>query len=238
MIDLEEHAREIVARYPEGRSRSALIPLLHLAQERDGYVTKSGIEEIGGILGLSPAEVTAVATFYTMLHTKPKGQRVISVCHNLACTLAGAEDVIAALEKELGIESGETTPNGAFTLERAECLAFCDKAPMLQIDYDEMIGPLAPDAAAQIVERLKVGREGAASGAPGAQPTDLVDAAPRASAHSQSERPSAARQSVEKEEGWEIDEPVLVESISLSEEEENWLHPESGSAESDGRGNG
>lgn len=144
MTHLETLAPAILARYPEGRSRSGLLPLLRAAQENDGYVTREAIDDIAGILGISAAEVSGVASFYHMLKLAPKGRQVISVCHNLACTLLGAEDVIEALEERLGIRTGETTADGEFTLERAECLAACDLAPMIQIDYDEMIGPVTP----------------------------------------------------------------------------------------------
>lgn len=184
-VDLVQEAREIVARYPSGRSRSALLPLLHLAQRRDGHLTKEGIEEVAGVLSLTPAEVTAVATFYTMLHLEPKGRRVVSVCHNIACTIAGAEEVIDALTRHLGIEAGETTADGEFTLERAECLAFCDRAPMMQIDYREMIGPLNASGAVELLNRLK--------------------GAPAAPSH---------------------EEPLLIESISITHEEREWLHRE------------
>lgn len=157
MTDLSERAPDIIARYPEGRSRSAILPLLHLAQERDGYLTKEGMAEVGGILGLSAAEVYSVASFYTMFHLKPKGRRLISVCHNIACSLAGAERLIAALEDHLGIGCGETTEDGAFTLERAECLAACEMAPMLQIDHQMMVGPLDAEQAVSLVEGLPDG---------------------------------------------------------------------------------
>lgn len=150
MTRLAALAPAILARYPVGRSRSALLPLLHSAQERDGYVTRDAIDEIAEILQISAAEVSGVASFYHMLKLAPKGRRVISVCHNLACTLLGAEEVIDAFESSLGIRAGETTPDGEFTLERAECLAACDLAPMVQFDYDEMIGPITPADAARL----------------------------------------------------------------------------------------
>lgn len=193
-VDLAGRSEEITRRYPPSRSRSALIPLLHLAQRRDGYLTRSGIDEVAGILGLSPAEVTAVATFYTMLHMKPKGRHVVSVCHNIACTLSGAEDVISKLESKLGISCGETTEDGEFTLERAECLAACDLAPMMQIDYDQMIGPLTATQAIDLLERLE---------AEGERPATSEAAAGQAA-------PA-------------FNEPLLIESISISEEEEGLL---------------
>lgn len=154
-IDLAAEAKAIAAKYPPGRSRSALLPLLHLVQERDGYLTDAGMAEVAEILGLSTADVRSVATFYTMYYLKPKGRSVISVCHNIACTLMGAERVVDALESRLGIRCGQTTPDGAVTLERVECLAACDLAPMLQVDHDRMIGPIDPTDIAEVIALAK-----------------------------------------------------------------------------------
>jgi NADH-quinone oxidoreductase subunit E len=132
------------------------MPLLRLAQERDGWVTAEAMAEIGDILGLSSAEVLAVASFYSMYHLKPKGRHVISVCHNLACNLMGAERVIEHLEDTLGVDSeGETTADGAFTLERAECLAACDAAPCLQVDYDALHAKVTPESVEALVGELR-----------------------------------------------------------------------------------
>lgn len=145
-----------------------MIPLLHAAQERDGYVTDTAMEEIGQILGLTSAEVLSVASFYTMFHLKPKGEHVVGICHNMACALNGAERVIAAVEGHLGIECGHTTPDGKVTLERHECLAACDKAPMIQVDYDQMFGPLSPEAAVELVGKVARGD------VPEAQPSEAA----------------------------------------------------------------
>ncbi|MEO7803088.1 MAG: NADH-quinone oxidoreductase subunit NuoE [Actinomycetota bacterium] len=155
MIDLKRQATEIVERYPEGRSRSALLPLLHRAQERDGYLSEDAMVEVASILKLTTAEVRSVATFYSMYHLKPKGRHVISVCHNIACSLKGAEQLIDGIEKHLGIVPGETTSDGVFTLERVECLAFCDRAPMLQVDYDTMHGPVHAHSVETLLSRLE-----------------------------------------------------------------------------------
>lgn len=155
---LAEPAREILARYPEGHQRSAVMPLLRLAQERDGHVTQEAMHEIAAILGLTPAEVLAVATFYSTYHLKPKGRHVISVCHNLSCSLMGAEEILEHLEETLGVGSeGDTTPDGAFTLERAECLATCDIAPCVQVDYDRMLGPVTPHQVDALLAELRGG---------------------------------------------------------------------------------
>lgn len=154
-IRLAAEATKLIERYPPGRSRSALVPLLHLVQERDGYVTEEGMTEVAEILEITSAQVRSVATFYTMFHLKPKGRHVIGVCQNLACTLNGAEDLIDSVERHLGIKCGETTRDGQFTLERAECLAACDLAPMLQIDYQTMHGPLSGHAAVTLIESVR-----------------------------------------------------------------------------------
>ena len=149
----------IIARYPEGRSRSALLPLAHLVQRRDGYVTPEGMRQVADVLGLTLAEVRSVISFYTMFHLKPKGRHTVSVCHNIACSMRGAESVISALESRLGVECGETSSDGEITLERAECLAACDLAPMLQIDYDEVVGPLALESVSSVIDRLVLAPE-------------------------------------------------------------------------------
>lgn len=154
---------EILNRYPEGHRRSAVMPLLRLAQERQGHVTQEAMHEIAGILGLSPAEVLSVATFYSMFHLEPKGRHVISVCHNLSCSLMGAEEILDHLEETLGVgRDSETTPDGTFTLEHAECLAACDIAPCVQVDYDRMLGPVTPDDVDALLAELRSG--GANSG--------------------------------------------------------------------------
>jgi NADH-quinone oxidoreductase E subunit len=156
--DLKERASAIIRRYPSGRSRSALLPLLHLAQRRDGHITQAAIQEVAEILGLSTADVTGVATFYHMLHMKPKGRHVISVCHTLACSLAGAEKIITALERSVGVSCGQSSSDGELHLERAECLAHCEIAPMIQIDYDTMIGPVTEGSLAEILDQVRGGQ--------------------------------------------------------------------------------
>lgn len=157
-IDLGAEASEIIARYPPGRQRSAILELLRLVQDRDGWVGPEGIREVGEILGLTAAEVRGVASFYTMLATEPKGRHVVSVCQSLACAMLGAERIVSALEEHLGVDSHHagTTADG-LTLERAECLAACDRAPVVQVDYGDMRGPVGAEEAVRMVEEL--GRE-------------------------------------------------------------------------------
>jgi NADH-quinone oxidoreductase subunit E len=152
--DLRQTALEIVGRYPN--SRSAALPLLFLVQSVEGYVTESGMREVAEILGLTPAEVLATASFYTMLKKKPQGEYLISVCRNISCTHMGARKVIAALEERLRIDVGETTSDGKFTLETAECLATCDGAPSLQINYEDFYN-VDPNEIIMEIEKLSRG---------------------------------------------------------------------------------
>jgi NADH-quinone oxidoreductase subunit E len=154
--ELSELAESIVAKYPN--KRSAALPLLFLAQSVEGYLTEAGMREVGDILGLTPAEVLATASFYTMLKKRPQGEYLISVCRNISCTHLGARKVIAALEDHLGIEVGETTQDGKFSLEAAECLATCDGAPSMQINYEDFYR-VSPDDAVHAVEGLRRGDE-------------------------------------------------------------------------------
>src|SRR4051794_35101419 len=129
----ETLAREIVARYP--RSRSALIPLLHLAQEQDGWVSPEAMEHIAELLDLTPAEVLGTCSFYEMFKLHPVGRYLVNVCTNISCLLLGGEELLEHAEEKLGIKAGGTTPDGLFTLEDVECVAACTEAPCLQVNY-------------------------------------------------------------------------------------------------------
>ena len=131
--------RRLQALYPA--PRAALLPVLRMAQEAFGYVSPAVETYVAGLFELSPAHVHEVVTFYTLFYQRPVGRHVVAVCHNLSCTLAGAEDVIAHLKTRLGIEPGETTADGRVTLLRVECLCACEQAPMMQVD-DDYVGPL------------------------------------------------------------------------------------------------
>ncbi|MCA1839764.1 MAG: NADH-quinone oxidoreductase subunit NuoE [Actinomycetota bacterium] len=155
MSTLGRVAEQMIANYPEGRQRSALVPLLRHAEDENGFVSAEAMQQIAELIGVTSAEVKSVATFYTMLHMKPRGHHILAVCHNLACSLMGAERIIGAVEGHLGVTAGGTTADGEFTLERAECLAFCDKAPMMQIDHREMHGPLTVEAAIALIESVR-----------------------------------------------------------------------------------
>jgi NADH-quinone oxidoreductase subunit E len=126
--------QEIVARYPEGKQKSALIPLLHLAQDTfGGWLDVPVMDYVAELLQLKPIEVYEVATFYTMFNTKPVGKYVFEVCQTGPCMLNGSDGIIEYIGEKLGIKPGETTPDGLFTLKPAECLGACGYAPMMQL---------------------------------------------------------------------------------------------------------
>jgi NADH-quinone oxidoreductase subunit E len=128
-----ELAREIIARYP--RSRSALIPLLHVAQEQDGWVTEEAMEHIAELLSLTPAEVLGTCSFYEMFKREPVGKYVVNVCAGISCMLMGSDELLHHAEQTLGIRAGATTDDGLITLNEVECIAACDGAPCLAVNY-------------------------------------------------------------------------------------------------------
>ncbi|SDL66198.1 NADH dehydrogenase subunit E [Geodermatophilus siccatus] len=127
-------AREIIARYPQ--PRSALLPMLHLVQSHQGYVSPEGVALCAEELGLTKAEVGAVATFYTMYKRRPTGRHLVSVCTNTLCSVLGGQRIFDALSADLGVHHDETAADGSVTLEHAECLAACDYAPVVTVDYE------------------------------------------------------------------------------------------------------
>lgn len=122
----------IMARYPEGKHKSALLPILHLAQaEFDGWLSPEVMDYVASILNIQPIEVFEVASFYSMYNLKPVGKCLLEVCRTSSCWIRGAEDVVKHLEKHLGIKEGETTADGMFSIKTVECLGSCGTAPML-----------------------------------------------------------------------------------------------------------
>ena len=126
-------AQEIITRYPDGKQKSALLPLLHLVQEQEGWTSEAGMNCVAELLGLLPIEVYEVASFYTMYHLEPVGKHVIEYCRTGPCCLMGGEDVYSHLRQRLGIETGETTADGKFTIKEVECLAACGWGPVFQV---------------------------------------------------------------------------------------------------------
>src|SRR5436190_9193347 len=152
-----QRAKEIIARYPEGTERSALRPLLHLVRAGEGYVSPAGVTFCAEQLGLTRAQVGAVATFYTMYKRKPAGDWLVSVCTNTMCGVLGGDKTFEALSEYLGIGHDETTTDGLITLEHAECLAACDYAPVLTVNY-EYFDKIQADEALAIVHQLEEGQ--------------------------------------------------------------------------------
>jgi NADH-quinone oxidoreductase subunit E len=151
---LEADAREVIARYPD--SRSALLPLLHLTQSEEGHVTRTGIRFCAEMLGLTTAEVTAVATFYTMYRRGPSGDYQVGVCTNTLCAVMGGDAIFESLQDHLGVGNGETTEDGAVTLEHIECNAACDFAPVVMVNW-EFFDNQTPESARRLVDDLRAG---------------------------------------------------------------------------------
>jgi NADH-quinone oxidoreductase subunit E len=145
-------AWEVIALYPE--PRSALIPLCHLAQEQDGWLTPAAMAEIASLVGVTPAEVLGTASFYDMLHTEPVGTHVVAVCTNIACLLDGAAELLEHAESSLGVNVGGTTSDGVVTLEEAECLADCDRAPCVQVNH-RFVGAQTPESFDALIAELR-----------------------------------------------------------------------------------
>jgi NADH-quinone oxidoreductase subunit E len=126
-------AREIIARYP--KKKSALIPLVHLSQEQNGYVTEEAMKHVAELLDVTPAEVYGTASFYEMFRFEPTGKYLINICGTMSCALLGAHELMHHAEHTLGVKAGSTTPDGLITLQHAECQAACTEAPTLQVNY-------------------------------------------------------------------------------------------------------
>lgn len=177
--EIEEKAQALIARYAGGesagqdravRARSALLPMLHLVQSVQGYVSQEGIEFCARHLDVSEAEVSAVVTFYTMYKRRPCGEHLVSVCTNTLCAALGGDAIYARLSEHLGVgheeTAGEPGQPGSITLEHAECLAACDFAPVLQVNY-EFFDKQTPESAVELVDALRRGEKPAPTrGAP------------------------------------------------------------------------
>ncbi|GAB3624624.1 hypothetical protein GCM10027418_27090 [Mariniluteicoccus endophyticus] len=149
-----EEIRQIAARYPQ--ARSALLPALHLVQSVDGRVSPRGIEVCAEVLGITEAEVSGVATFYTMYKRKPVGKHHVGVCTTALCAIMGGDHILAALQDHLGVGNDETTADGAITLEHLECNAACDYAPVMMVNW-EFFDNMTPTSAIELVDALRAG---------------------------------------------------------------------------------
>ncbi|MBB4983747.1 MULTISPECIES: NADH-quinone oxidoreductase subunit NuoE [Streptomyces] len=152
---LAEDAKAIIDRYPD--SRSALLPMLHLVQSEEGHVTRTGMAFCAETLGLTTAEVTAVATFYTMYRRKPSGDYQVGVCTNTLCAVMGGDAIFEELKAHLGVGNDETTEDGKITLEHIECNAACDFAPVVMVNW-EFFDNQTPESAKKMVDDLRAGR--------------------------------------------------------------------------------
>ena len=153
--DIRQRAEELVALYP--RKRSAMLPLLHLAQEQDGYLSDEGIAEVAALTDTTAADVRGTASFYDMFHLEPVGQYVVGVCTNIACLLAGGEELLEHAASTLGCAVGATSSDGMFTLEETECLADCNQAPCVQVNH-RYVRTTTPAAFDVMVADLRDGR--------------------------------------------------------------------------------
>jgi len=151
----EQRARDLVALYPQ--ARSALIPILHIVQEQDGYLTEEGMVHAGELVGVEAAEVLGTASFYDMFHTEPVGRYLVAVCTNIACMLQGAYELLEHAEMSLGVAPGGTTDDGMFTLEDVECLALCGNAPCVTVNW-RFFGDVGPAGFDKMVGDLRAGR--------------------------------------------------------------------------------
>jgi NADH-quinone oxidoreductase subunit E len=154
MTELWEEIQGFRAQYPD--SRSAVMPALRAAQERYGWLSPDALREVADALDLTPAYCKAIASFYDMYHLAPVGTHVVEVCTNLACALVGAQAVVEAFERELGVAAGETTADGAITFRTIECAGGCGYAPVVVVDsrYRE---PVAPDEVPALLEEIRAG---------------------------------------------------------------------------------
>jgi len=152
--DTRLRMREIIARYPQ--PRSAIMGMLHLCQAEEGFVSPAGIRMCAEELGLTTAEVSAVATFYTMYKRRPIGDYHVGVCTNTLCAIMGGDAILAALKDHLGVGNDETTPDGKVTLEHIECNAACDYAPVMTVNW-EFFDNQSVESAKELVDRLRAG---------------------------------------------------------------------------------
>jgi len=152
-----DEARAIMARYPDGRQRSAVMPLLYLAQSVEGSVTRVALREIAELIGVRTAEIEAVATFYSMLRPRPTGTHLIAVCTNLSCALLGGNDLLEAAHEATGIPvGGEISDDGEFSVHEEECLGVCELAPVIQVNVANH-DRVTPERVREIVGSLRSG---------------------------------------------------------------------------------
>lgn len=154
-----QRAKEIIAKYPAGRQQSAVIPLLDIAQRQsDNWLPKAAMDYVGEMLEMAPMRVYEVASFYTMFNLQPVGQHFVQVCTTTPCWLRGSSDIMTTCKSKLGVDKGETTSDGKFTLTEVECLGACVNAPMVQIN-DDFYEDLTPELMAKLIDDLAAGKK-------------------------------------------------------------------------------
>jgi len=203
--------KEIAARYPD--PRSGLLPMLHLVQSSEGHVTPEGIEACAELLGISAAEVSGVATFYTMYKRRPIGDYHVGVCTNTLCAVMGGDAIFGRLKEHLDIGNDETTSDGKVTLEHVECNAACDYAPVMMVNW-EFMDNMTPESAVQLVDDLRSGKK--VTSTRGAEIVTWREA----------ERVLAGFYDGKADEGPAAGEPTLV-GLRVAREK-GWTAPESG----------
>lgn len=208
---LERDAKEIIARYP--RPRSALLPLLHLVQSVDGHITRDGIEFCAEQLGITPAQVTGVSTFYTQYKRAPVGDYHVGVCINTLCAVLGGDQIWRELTEYTGAGHDEATEDGKVSLERIECNAACDYAPVMMVNW-EFFDNMTPEKARRLVDDLRAGREvaptrGAGSVCTWREASRVLAGFPdgRANEGTQAGRESLRGLRLAQENGWSAPEP-------------------------------
>ena len=209
---LDADAKEIIARYP--RSRSALLPLLHLVQSEQGYISQAGVMFCAEHLDIAPAEVTAVVSFYTMYKRRPVGEYHVGVCTNTLCAVMGGDQILAEVKEHLGVDDDEVTEDGKVSVEHIECNAACDFAPVMTVNW-EYFDNMTPETAKRLVDDLRVGAD--------VKPTRGPDSV---CTWKQASRVLAGFNDGRAGEGRQAGEPSLV-GLKLAKER-GWTAPENG----------
>jgi NADH-quinone oxidoreductase subunit E len=211
LAKLDAEAAEIIDRYP--RARSAVLPLLHLVQSEEGYVSDEGIAFCARHLRLTEAEVSAVVSFYTMFKRCPVGEYHVGVCTNTLCAIMGGDQILAGLREHLGVADDEPTPDGKVSLEHVECNAACDYAPVVMVNW-EFFDNMTPQSARDLVDDLRAGKEVAPTrGAPRLatwkQAARILAGFPddQAGGGDTAGRPTLAGLRIAKEHGWKPEDP-------------------------------
>jgi NADH-quinone oxidoreductase E subunit len=180
MFNFTEHnlqkVKNAIAKYPDGKGQSAVMEILYIAQEQNGWISLDAMQEIANILNIPVTKVKEVATFYTMYYKEPVGKFVVQVCGTTPCMLRGSNDLVDAIKKELGIEIGETTKDGMFSLLEVECLGACSNAPMMQIN-EHYYEDLTPQNTIEIIRTIQKGLKpqvGSQTGRKSAEPLQFL----------------------------------------------------------------